>query len=716
MTRKPARAGGQRSRLMTATAVAALASAVLAPGAQAATGEANVEEVVVTATRTVLPASALPMTVDVVDAESLAEQVSISGSIIDAVATLSPSFSPSRQKLSGAGETLRGRSPLFAINGIPQSTPIRDGSRDGYTIDAFFIDRVELIYGSNALQGIGATGGVVNQVTVGPPKTDGVSGRTLLQVSDGGFNGDSLGGKAAGLVSYKSGAFDATVGAAYEARGAFYDGEGRRVAVDNTQGEVQDSQAFSVFGRFGWQVSDTARLDLIANRFELKGDGDYVIVAGDRTRNRPASSVRGASEGLPAANRVETLALSYTDTDLFGGDLVSQVFFNRSRDTFGGDRSVTFQDVRIAPLGTLFDQSSNRSRKLGARASYERAVPGLEGLTATVGLDALTDETEQALVATDRVWVPPTTFRSIAPFTQANLALFDGVLRLAGGLRYENMRLKVDDFVTLATYGSRSVGGGSPEFKATLINGGAVVEPIEGARLYASYAEGYTVPDVGRILRAIARDGVDVDTYLDVTPVVSNNREIGAELKRGPFEGSIAYFWSTSKLGSLLVLNNGVFDVQRQRVEIEGLEVNATVRTPVPGLELSAGYARLKGKSDTNNDGKVDLDLDGANISPDRINVAASYREGPLSARLQVQSFLSRKFNGADPRNNFGGYVLADAMVRYEIAKGAVSLSVQNLFDEQYLSYASDTANPTDNLRNFAGRGRVVTLGWDHRF
>lgn len=79
---------------------------------------------------------------------------------------------------------------------------MRDGSRDGFTIDGFFVDRVELIYGSNALQGIGGTGGIVNQVTVGAPKTDGVSGRVLLQgTADNDFRSDGIGGKAAGLVS-----------------------------------------------------------------------------------------------------------------------------------------------------------------------------------------------------------------------------------------------------------------------------------------------------------------------------------------------------------------------------------------------------------------------------------------------------------------------------------------------------------------------------------
>jgi hypothetical protein len=57
-------------------------------------------------------------------------------------------------------------------------------------------------------------------------------------------------------------------------------------------------------------------------------------------------------------------------------------------------------------------------------------------------------------------------------------------VHFAGGVRFENVELKVDDFTTLAFYGSRKVGGGNPDFKATLANGGVVVEPAKGpARL-----------------------------------------------------------------------------------------------------------------------------------------------------------------------------------------------------------------------------------------
>lgn len=736
-----------RKWIVAALVGTALPFPVFAQDNALAEEENSEETIIVTAARTVLPPNALPLTIDIIGKDSLDQQIAISGSITDAVSSLTPSFSPTRQKLSGAGETLRGRSPLYAINGIPQSTPLRDGSRDGFTIDGFFIDRVELIYGSNALQGIGGTGGIVNQVTVGAPKEEGLSGRVLLQgTADNGFSKDGLGGKAAGLVQYRAGRFDATFGAAYEKRGAFYDGQGRRIGINLTQGETQDSNTLSLFARLGYELSDTARLDLIASRFELKGDGDYIALPGNRVTGVPTSAVRGTPPGESAQNRTESVALSLTDTDLGGGNFVSQIFFNRSRDTFGGEVAVqaTFQDPALAPVGTLFDQSQNRSRKLGAKFSYERALPGFEDLTLTIGFDALVDRTEQALIATGRVWVPPSDFRSLAPFGQANLKLFDGVVRLAGGVRWENVQIKIDDFSTLAsttfracttppaapvtpcglpTYGGVDVAGGKPKFSDLLINGGVIIEPWAGIRAYASYAEGFTVPDIGRITRAINTAGVDLDNFLDISPIVSNNREIGVELKRGPLDATATYFWSSSDKGQLLIARpDRIFDVQRQRVEIEGLELNLRVALPIDGLKLGVGYAHLQGKYDSdsaNPDGIVDTDLDGTNISPDRLNLNASYNKGAVSALVQTQFFLSKSFHGKanpDPRNNFGGYAITDASLRYETGIGGLSLSVQNLFDKFYIDYSSDTRLPTDNLAFFAGRGRTFTLGWDYRF
>lgn len=686
-------------------------------------------DIVVTAARTQLPVSALPLTIDVIDAETLDRQLVISGSTADAVSALLPSFSPTREKLSGAGESLRGRSPLYAIDGIPQSTPVRDGSRDGYTIDPFFIDRVEVIYGSNALQGIGGTGGVVNQVTVPAPKADGVTVRTLLQgTAAAGFDGEAIGGKVAALAGWRGGALDASVGGAFERRGAFVDGAGNRIGVDGTQGEIQDSDSWSVFGRIGYQLSPDARIELIANHFELEGNNNYVIVPGDRSAGRPASSKKGESPGDPPSNQADMLSLSLTDSDLGGGAFTLQGFYNRTQDTFGGGTFATFQDPDIDPTGQLFDQSANKSRKIGGKVSYERSVPGFDDLVVTLGFDALIDKTEQTLVQTGRAWVPETEFRSYAPFAQANLKLADGLVRLAGGLRHEDVKLKVGDYETLASYGATNagdistyepvfVGGGNPSFSKTLFNGGVIVEPIDGVRAYGSYAQGYTIADVGRILRGITEEGVDIDNYLSLEPVISNNRELGVEVERGPVKASASYFWSSSKLGSRLVLTgDGIFEVVRAPVEIEGLELSLKTKTPVPGLDLSVAYSHLIGRTDDDGDGVLEAELDGANISPDRLNLAADYAQGRFSARAQARFYLSRTFEGQVPESAFDGYTLLDAFLGYQTRFGLVSLGIQNALDEYYLTYDSDTVRTFDNSRYFSGRGRTFTLSLQSEF
>lgn len=706
-------------RSVCGAALFALAAPAMADDdVSAAPPQDDPKEIVVTGARSILPVTALPLTVDVLGGEQLDEQVLQSGSVVDAISARMPSFSPTREKLSGSGESLRGRSPLFAINGVPQSTPIRDGSRDGYTIDPFFIDRVEVIYGSNALQGIGATGGVVNQVTVGAPARDGWMVRTLNQTTaDGGFSGSALGGKSAGLTAWRGGDFDATAGVAFERRGVSVDGDGRRIGVDGTQGEIQDSDSWSVFGRFGWQVGESARLELVADRFSLEGNGHYVVIPGDRAAGIPTSSERGETPGEPPSNRAELLSASFTDSDLGGGNFAAQAFFSRTRDVFGGAIFATFQDPAIDPTGNLFDQSVNRSRKIGGKLSYERAMPGFDPLLVTAGIDVLHDRTAQSLLLTGRSWVPQSDFRSIAPFLQGNLELLDGKVRLSGGLRHENVKLDVPDFTTLAFYGSRQVDGGSPSFTRTLGNAGVVLEPVDGLRAYAAFAEGYTIADVGRILRGINTDGVKVDDFLALEPVVSNNKELGLEWRRGPVNASANYWWSDSKLGSLLVRGaDGIFSVLRQPIALEGLDVSGEWRTPVDGLVVGGAFAWVRGRTDSNNDGRLDTDLDGANIAPNRLNLYAALGQGPLNARLTMRKYFARSFKGQPAANDFDGYTLFDALLGYRIGAHRMVLGVQNLTDRQYITYYSDTQGPTDNLRYFAGRGRTFTLGVTSEF
>lgn len=704
---------------ISAAALLAMTATATAQENETAADDTKVEEtVIVTATRSNLPSSALPNTIQLIQSDELALQAQLTGSAIEVVSTLVPSFSPTREKLSGNGETLRGRSPLYLIDGVPQSNPLRNGSRDGYTIDPFFIERVEVIFGSNAIQGIGATGGVVNYVTTSPPEEgNGWTGKLLAQIGAGsGFKGDGYDYRGGALAGRDFGAVDLTLGVAAQRRGAFYSGDGRRIGIDGAQGEVQDSDSLSFFGKAGFDLSPTRRLVLMAQRFELEGDGDYVLVNGSRAADRPTTTIRGEQPGVIPTNTVLTTSLTYTDQDLWGGTLTSQAFYQDFEAVFGGGSFATFQDPAIAPIGTLFDQSANNSEKMGLRVSYERTLDAVPGLNVRGGLDILNDQTYQELILTGRNWVPETEFSSYAPFLQLNQAIFGERVYISGGVRHEIAKLKVDDFETLYAYGPQQVAGGEPEFEETLYNIGATAEIVDGLTAYTSYAQGFTMADVGRILRAVSAPGQDVDTFLNVEPVVSDNTEIGLEWRNGPVSASAAYFWSTSDLGALLVLRNDVFEVERQRTEIDGLELTGAWDTPVTGLKLSGGVAVLNGRTDSDGDDKVDIDLDGANISPDRVNLAADYENGPFSLRVQARSYLDRTFEGLPLNTDFDGFTLADAFLRYSAGFGDITLSASNLFDKQYVTYDSQTVRPTSDTRYFAGRGRVITLAFEKEF
>jgi iron complex outermembrane receptor protein len=45
-----------------------------------------------------------------------------------------------------------------------------------------------------------------------------------------------------------------------------------------------------------------------------------------------------------------------------------------------------------------------------------------------------------------------------------------------------------------------------------------------------------------------------------------------------------------------------IFEVQRQRTEIEGIEINVQWDTPIEGLSVSGAYAALEGRTDGNGD------------------------------------------------------------------------------------------------------------------
>lgn len=704
-----------RRTLLAMALAMALAEPTLA--ADSAADELTVLDTVeVSASTSRLPFSeaAMPNTITIIDRVQLEQQLALTHDLSQVLANLVPAFAPSRQKMTSFGESLRGRQPLYLVDGVPQSTPLRDGSRDAHTLDPALIERIEVIHGANALQGLGASGGIINIITKRAPRDDGERFHevTLGASSALPTEADGVGKRASYLYGRRSDGFDLVAGASYAVEGLHYDADGRALAVNGVQGDLMDSRAANLFAKLGWTLGDSRRLQLTANRYDLEGDGDYVSVPGIPAAGVTATSVRGDQPLDPPRNESTSLVLDYSDRDLGGGLLQAQLFWVDFAARYGSSPWANF----YGDGATWIDQSQNESEKIGAKASWSRAdLFGLP-LRATFGLDLQQDETVQRLLASDLDWVPVTTYRSLSPFVQGEWSLTDRLV-LTGGLRHERGKLEVDDYVTLPVYGTRFVEGGSPETSETLPNLGLVWTATGALSIYASYAEGYTVADIGRVLRAINRPGQSVDNLVDLSPVVADNEEIGLDYDDGRWSAHLAVYQSGSDLGSLLVYDaaTDTYNVRRQKTEIRGFEGNLAVRAG-ESARLGVGYARADGRYDRNLDGDVDTDLEGINISPDRATAFWEQDWGHgLRTRLQASHAFDREFERfGNLVSRFNGYTTLDLQAAIALPVGRLSIGIENLLGKQYISYYSQTTPSADDY--VAGRGRVLSLAWSHRF
>ena len=70
-------------------------------------------------------------------------------------------------------------------------------------------------------------------------------------------------------------------------------------------------------------------------------------------------------------------------------------------------------------------------------------------------------------------------------------------------------------------------------------------------------------------------------------------------------------------------------------------------------------------------------------------------------------------FDGGLPQYNFEGYDLVDLIMTYDtLSAGKLTLGIQNVLAEEYITYFSQSYPATTDDNYVSGRGRVITLGW----
>ncbi|WP_288131030.1 TonB-dependent receptor [Microbulbifer sp.] len=672
------------------------------------------EEVVVTASRTEKPLSSIPNTVTLIDKQALNEQLAATSDLSTILGNLIPGFSPSRQKMTSSGESLRGRKPLYLIDGVPQSNPLRNGGRDGHTIDPLMLERVEVIHGANAIHGMGASGGIINLITRTPSDElqQRVRVESALQTES---PSDSLGYNGSYSVSGKVEDIDVLASVTYRDTGIRYDANGDIVGFDNTQGDTMDSNTTNAFIKTGYSWGEQ-RVQLTINHYLVEGNNNWLSVDGDISEGIATGAIEAEVPGKSPSNEVTTINLQYTNEAFLGQKLRVQIFSQDFSGTYGATNSGTFQD-EDAYGPDLFDQSQNNSEKRGLKLTLIKDDIAGAPVSLAYGVDFLQDETWQQLILTNRAWVPPTQYENIAPYVQAEFSGIDR-MTITAGVRHEISELKVDDFTTLHSYnGGQSVEGGNPEFSETLGNIGATYAIIDGWRVYANYSEGFSMPDVGRVLRGINTPGQDVESFLDMQPILTQNQEMGVDFSGEQFAAQLAYYTSDSDFGQRLALgDDGIYSVKREQTEIDGLELRGQWFASATDT-IEARYAYTDGRYDSDQDGKVDTDLGGRNIAPNRFNLSwARNWSDAFSTRLQANWLLDRNFENSagEVTTKFKGYTIIDASAQLEALGGEFTLGIQNLTNEDYFTYYSQTAG--NDIRNFKGLGRNMNLSYSRVF
>jgi iron complex outermembrane receptor protein len=691
--------------------------AIAAPTAADEAQTEEEEEVVVIATRTRETRRNVPQSVTTINRDQLQQQFAVSRDVADALSKLVLGLAPPNERNNIFGQTLRGRNVTVLIDGIPQATT-PNVFRDLQTIDPGVIERIEVLRGPTALYGDGATGGVINIITRNPAQnrltaTTDIGVSTSLTGSENawGQNLQQTFSGTEGKVGY-------VLSAGITNIGSFFDANGDRIALDPTgQGGLSDAEASNFFGKFVYTPDQNQRLVLSANRFSFKQDPGFTS---DPIVNRlPGRQRARVLEGLELEDEPGTtnsvFNLEYTNQNVLGSRVRGQVYY---RDILA--RFFPF-DARDTPsLGRLIFQSRVESQRFGTRFDVETPLTRNRSVNLLWGLDFSNENSQQPVSffdptafdnsnglafrkLGDRTWTPPLTTNSLGLFGQLEARLSDRFI-VRGGIRHERASVSVDDFVTIA---NNSVTGGKVNYDETLFNLGAVYQVTPQLNAFASFSQGFSLADIGRVLRA-APNNFQFERVRP-QPQKVNNYEIGLRGAWRNVQASISGFYSTSDLGT--TFDSSFVDIIRAPEQIYGLEATLDVQ-PSKTWNLGLSASLVEGRIDANNDGDYEAYLDSFRIPPLKLTAYVENETLPgWRNRFQLlYSGTRNRFNNSTAfgRQAVDDYITVDFVSSIKLGSGTLQVAIENLFNADYFPVVSQLQ--TSDTQYLPGRGRSLSV------
>ncbi|MDQ1803437.1 TonB-dependent receptor [Chryseobacterium sp. CKR4-1] len=678
----------------------------------------RLEEVIITASRSPEIVKKTASTVHIIHKKEIEEQSLISPDLSNILAYKVPGLTFGNNLVGNRGQTLRGRNVLIMIDGIPQSSPLRNNDREIRSIDPSVLERIEVVKGATSIYGNGAEGGIINYITQKNTKSKPFSGKTVLGfTSHDLFNSNMF--KSDGGAGYRVsqsffgnlGKWDYLINGTITQNGVKIDGDD---LVQNPRYGLGETSVGNVFGKIGYNIDDDNRVELMYNYYSSLQDSKYILDIG-KYGERPSTGKLGNREGVKEGTRYNHNGyLKYINKNIFHQTSLNTTLY--FQDFY------TIYDYRNPPRWKTGGQSAILEKKYGFRADFNTEFKKGNELigSLTYGLDLLNEKTSQPLVD-GRIWVPEMSMLAAAPFVQGKLFITKD-LTVKAGLRWDKMSVKVPDYTTLPSGNASefNVQGGQLNYSNISYNVGVSYVAIDFFQPFTSYSRGFNIYDLGRVLRDAK---TNVLNEINTDPVVIDNYEIGFNSKIGrAVDFSASYFYNYSKLGADLVSVNGFWTPLRAPQYISGVELAMNVY-PTRGLIIGANYTYQEGKVDVKNDNSYDKYLSGLRIAPARLNSYIKWNNKSQKLQLGVYHMYSFKREQFEPVS--GKYQEGEGPVKefnlfnfqgsYQFNNViTVGLGIENVLNKTYYTPTSMyTARDAEYVR---GNGRYYTLSLNFNY
>jgi iron complex outermembrane receptor protein len=484
--------------------------------------------------------------------------------------------------------------------------------------------------------------------------------------------------------------------------------------------------------KFGVNLDDQQRLQLTFNHFDQPQDTDFIsdpsvfdipgIQKARAIRIPEGTTVIGANDA--AFLTTTNTTLSYTHENLWGSRVQGQVFY---RDNSFSGNGIPLDGRIFGPPFDFIYQSPGESEQLGGRFQIETPFNSQETLSLLWGVDYVSENSSQTFNIFDpdefdasggRVFrkideitfVPPYDFDDLGVFAQLQWEISDR-LSFSGGARYVDLNVNTEAYTS---FEGNQIEGGSFNADDFVFNAGVIYSLTDELSLFASFSQGFSFPDLGRLLRQ-APAGFAVGSSIDLSePQKVDNYEIGLRGNWTSVQASLAGFFNYSDLGlDFETLPGEPLRTIRAPQRVYGIEA-ALDWQPGGGWQLGGTATWLEGENDEDRDGEY-IALNSITIPPLKLTAYVEHETLPgWRNRLQLlySGNRDRAFEDDVDGAPIDSYVTVDYLSSIRLGGGELLIGIQNLFNEQYFPVFAQYFAPFDDSSNYAGQGRSLSVGY----